>query len=121
MNSLSASRIKLAKQCSWQYWSRYVLKLPESTNDGASRGWIVHLVLELLADKKREALLEQVREENSILLYEGLRRLVMYHARRLDVADEENIDLIDKMTLNGLNYDFEGDAKKYPVCASFIP
>ena len=46
MNPLSASRIKLAKQCSWQYWCKYVLKLPESTNEGASRGWIVHLVLE---------------------------------------------------------------------------
>ena len=112
MNPLSASRIKLAKQCSWQYWSRYVLKLPESTNDGASRGWIVHLVLELLAHEKRKPLLAQVRQDNSLLPHQGLRRLVMYHARRLKVDDEENIALIDKMTLNGLTYDFEGDSKK---------
>ena len=114
MNPLSASRIKLAKQCSWQYWCKYILKLPETTNEGASRGWIVHLVLELLAHKKRKRRLTAVRKASSILKDSALRRLVLYHASRLGVEDEENLALIDKMTLNALNYDFDGGTHQKP-------
>ena len=114
MNPLSASRIKLAKQCSWQYWCRYILKLPEKTNEGASRGWIVHLVLELLAHKKRKSRLNSVRKVGSLFQDAALKRLVLYHAARLAVDDDENVALIDTMALNGLNYDFEGDTEEKP-------
>ena len=114
MNPLSASRIKLAKQCSWQYWCKYILKLPETTNEGASRGWIVHLILELLAHKKRKKRLAAVRKAGSILQDAPLKRLALYHAARLAVDDEENVAFIDTMILNGLNYDFNGDAQQKP-------
>lgn len=114
MNPLSASRIKLAKQCSWQYWCRYVLKLPDKGNDGSSRGSIVHLVLELLATNKRRKLLKTIVKANSLYSYKPLSRLVLYHARKLNVADEENLALIDSMTLNGLNFDFIGDRLQKP-------
>ena len=114
MNPLSASRIKLAKQCSWQYWCRYILKLPETTNEGASRGWIVHLILELLAHKKRKRQLTAVRKVGSILKDSAIHRLVLYHATRLSVADDENMALMDTMTLNALNYDFNGDTHQKP-------
>jgi len=42
---LSASRIKTAQSCSWLYWSKYKLKLPENGNDGARRGTVCHNVL----------------------------------------------------------------------------
>ena len=52
---LSASRIKTAQQCSWTYYCKYVLKLPDTSNEGASRGTICHNIFELLGDKhKRE-------------------------------------------------------------------
>ena len=114
MNTLSASRIKLAKQCSWQYWCRYVLKLPDKGNDGSSRGWIVHLVLELLAHPKRLKYYKKVIKEGSILKDEALNRLVYYHANKLNVADDENIALIDDMAMNGLNFDFFGDREQKP-------
>ena len=49
--ALSASRIKKAESCSWSYWATYKLKVPDRGNDGASRGWICHLIFELLGDQ----------------------------------------------------------------------
>ena len=40
--------------CSWLYWCKYHLKLPDKTNDGALKGSIVHLVLECLGKQKRK-------------------------------------------------------------------
>lgn len=115
MNTLSASRIKLAKQCSWQYWCRYVLKLPDKGNDGSSRGWIVHLVLELLAHPKRHNYYNKIIKLGSVLADPPLNKLVLYHAKKLNVADEENLALIDAMALNGLTFDFYGDRNKKPT------
>ena len=47
---LSASRIKLAQQCSWKYWANYILKLPQKGNDGSNRGSVCHMVYETLGD-----------------------------------------------------------------------
>ena len=51
--TLSASRIKTAQGCSWLYWCKYKLKLPDASNDGAKRGSICHLIFELLGEKRR--------------------------------------------------------------------
>ena len=51
---LSASRIKTLEACSWLYWCKYKLKLPEKTNSGALRGTICHLILELLLKKRHK-------------------------------------------------------------------
>ena len=45
---LSASRLKTAKTCSYLYWAKYHLKLPDKTNDGAARGSVCHLIFESL-------------------------------------------------------------------------
>ena len=51
---LSASRIKTAESCSWLYWCKYKLNLPDKSNDGAKRGSICHLIFEVLGIKKRK-------------------------------------------------------------------
>ena len=51
-SALSASRIKTLQQCSWKYWCNYILKLPDKSNEGASRGWICHLIFELLGNPR---------------------------------------------------------------------
>ena len=38
----------------------------------------------------------------------------MYHAKKLSVDDDENLKLIDSMTVNGLNYDFFGGDDNNP-------
>jgi hypothetical protein len=108
---LSASRIKTAQQCSWTYWCKYILKLPDRSNDGASKGSICHLILELLGRGDRRALFDELTSNGTIWDSPAIKRLVIYHAKKLGVNDQENLDDIDKMMINGLNYDFFGNDK----------
>jgi len=107
-SALSASRIKTLQQCSWKYWCNYVLKLPDKSNDGASRGWICHLIFELLGEEKHRKNYETLINSGSIFACKAIERLVLYHAKKLNVDDDENLKLIDSMTINGLHYDFFG-------------
>lgn len=105
---LSASKIKTAASCSWKYWANYVLKLPSSTNDGASRGWICHLIFELLGSKKHKKNYNAIVKSGTIYNCPSVFRLVKYHARLLNVADDENMEMMDCMIVKGLLYDFFG-------------
>jgi hypothetical protein len=111
LTPLSASRIKKAQSCSWSYWATYKLKVPDSSNDGASRGWICHLIFELLGNPKHRKKYDEIILKDSIFLCEPIKRLVSYHAKKLKVNDQENLELINNMTLAGLHFDFFGEAK----------
>ena len=108
MTKLSASRIKTAQSCSWIYWSKYKLKIPDTSNEGASRGTICHLILELLCLPKRKKYYDKIIKSSSLFSVPSVERLVKIWAKRLEVADEANIKLIDDMTVNGLQYDYFG-------------
>ena len=115
MNKLSASRIKVAQTCSWQYWAKYILKLPDKSNDGAKRGSICHLVFECLGNPRHKKHYTKILRSKNIFASEPVKRLVLKHARKEQVDDQENIDLIKDMTLNGLNYDFFGKENGKPT------
>jgi len=110
LTPLSASRIKKAQSCSWSYWATYKLKVPDSSNDGASRGWICHLIFELLGNPRHKHIYDEIILKDSLFECEPIKRLVGYHARKLNVNDQENLTLINNMTLAGLHYDFFGEA-----------
>ena len=74
---LSASRIKTAQQCSWLYWAKYVLKLPDKSNDGASKGWICHLVFEVLGVERRAEHFKRIIESQSIWSVESIKKMVV--------------------------------------------
>ena len=57
---LSASKIKTAEGCSWLYYTKYVLKLPDISNSGASRGTICHLIFELLLTDRHKKYFEDL-------------------------------------------------------------
>lgn len=114
LTPLSASRIKKAQSCSWSYWATYRLKVPDRSNDGASRGWICHLIFELLGDPKHRGIYDEIILKDSIFLCEPIKRLVHYHAKKLNVNDQENLALINDMTLAGLHFDFFGGARGEP-------
>ena len=107
---LSASRIKTAQSCSWKYWATYKLKVPDAGNDGSSRGWICHLIFELLGEPRHRRIYDEIILKDSIYLCEPIRRLVAYHAKKLNVNDKDNLELINNMTLAGLHFDFFGGA-----------
>jgi|TARA_B100001094_G_scaffold225840_1_gene220158 hypothetical protein len=114
---LSASRISTAKKCSWLYYCKYILKLPDTSNDGASRGWICHLIFECLGNPRHKKTYNKIIKTSDIFSVSSIERLVRYHARKLNVNDEENIELIKDMTLNGLLYDFFGTDNGVPTKA----
>ncbi len=108
LTPLSASKIKTAQSCSWKYWATYMLKVPDAGNDGSSRGSICHLIFELLGDPRHKKIYDEIILKDSIFLCEPIRRLVQYHAKKLNVNDKDNLELIDNMTLAGLHFDFFG-------------
>jgi len=93
-NKLSASKIKTAQSCSWKYWCSYHLKLPQKGNDGSSRGWICHLIFELLGSKRHHHHYKKIIKSGSIFSSKSITKLVHYHAKKLNVFDQENLDLI---------------------------
>ena len=109
LTPLSASRLKTAQTCSWIYWCKYKLHLPDKSNDGASRGTICHLVFECLGNPRHQSHYKKIIKSQSTKGSPAVWRLILSQARKLNVADEDNLDLIDKMTVNGLNYDFFGE------------
>lgn len=112
---LSASRIKTVQSCSWLYWAKYKLALPDASNDGAKRGSICHLIFELLGEKNRKSIYQSLLKKKDVFSHKGIKRLILKHAKKLQVDDEENIELIKDMILNGLNYDFYGESHAKPT------
>jgi len=112
--ALSASRIKTAKTCSWMYFAKYVMKLPDKSNDGASRGWICHLIFECLGIQRRRKMWKRLIKSGDLFSEPSIKRLCLKHAVKLEVDDEDNMDLIREMTLKGLNFDFEGTSLGAP-------
>jgi len=105
---LSASRIKTAQSCSWLYWCKYKLNLPDKSNDGAKRGSICHLIFELLGPNKRKKYYNKIIKSQDVFSVPSIKKLILKHAIREGVDDEDNIQLIKEMIFNGLTYDFFG-------------
>lgn len=114
---LSASRLKTAKTCSWLYWSKYHLNLPEKKNDGASRGDICHAVFECLGkdDKKRRKHFKKILKEEDAFCIPSIKRMILKRAERLNVDDEENLRQINEMIVTGLRFDFFGKDLQNPT------
>lgn len=118
--SISPSRIKTLISCSWIYFCKYVLKLPDTSNDGAKRGIICHLILELLLRKKHHKYIKDIVDngfKNPVI-----QRLVKKHMKKLDLnlfshKFEDNLKMMEEMTIVGLTNDFlmesDGDIPKH--------
>lgn len=109
--SLSASKITTWETCSFQYYGKYKLKLPDDTNDGALRGTTCHLVFEVLFNRKREPLYHKIIKEKTILNTPSIIRLVKKTMKKLQLGEmdnkgQDNLKMIDEMILVGLNTDF---------------
>jgi len=105
---LSASKIKTLDTCSWLFFSKYHLKIPDTTNDGASRGTIIHLIFELMLKPKhkKKYFTKLKKSPTAILRCKPLNRLLTKHTKRLNVNDKDNLALIYQMLYVGFNYDF---------------
>jgi len=106
MVKLSASRIKTLLSCSWKYWCNYILKLPSKGNDGANRGNTVHPILECLLRPDRKPYVEKILSLEDPFCIPSIKRLAYIHAKKLEVASDENIKLIKDFILTALKFDF---------------
>lgn len=114
---LSASKIKTFQSCSWLYWCKYHLKLPEDSNEGASRGTICHLIFECLGNPRHKHHYNKIIKGGTAWKSAAVKRLVLYHAKKLKIYDLENLNLISDMIMNGLRYDFFGKEEGKPTHA----
>jgi len=100
---LSASKIKTLDSCTWLYHCQYTLKIPQTTNLGASRGLCAHTVLETFIKKRH------FKHYNSALksiITKAVDRLVRKHAKKLKVTEEVDIGMIFEMITTACQYDF---------------
>lgn len=105
IKKLSASRIKTLKSCSWLYWCNYILKLPQASNDGASRGTICHAVFEFLLKKGRKKKYNRIVKAGDIAAEPAVNRYVKIWVKKLKLA-KTDYDMINEMVLVGLVNDF---------------
>ena len=110
---LSASRMKTLETCSWTYWCKYHLNLPDTTNSGALRGTICHLVLELLLKKRHEKHFKAILENKTIQASKPVDRIIIKFLKDNDIYDDENYPLVDKMIYVALDHDFFGGEGAY--------
>lgn len=103
---LSASRIQKLDTCFWAYFCNYILKLPDKSNDGAKRGTICHLIFECLLSKHREKYVNKILKNKTIFKTRPIEKLLVKHAKKLDINSEEHLALMDSMILVGLKNDF---------------
>lgn len=117
---LSASKIKTLQSCSWLYYCQYVIKLPKTSNAGASRGTVAHLVFETFVKERHKKHYDAVLE-GGIAGSPAVARMVKKHAAKLGVDDPENMKMINDMVVLGLKQDFfcEG-AQKVEAEAEFL-
>lgn len=91
--------------CSWQFYCRYVLKLPPTTNSGASRGLCVHDILEYFVSPKHKK--HFLAAENGQIT-PAVGKLIKKLAVKRNVGDEDNLNIIKEMITVACKYDFFG-------------
>jgi PD-(D/E)XK nuclease superfamily len=109
---LSASKLKVLKECSFKFWCQYFLKLPRESNDGARRGTVSHLLLQVLVNKRHKRYFDLIVKSNKKpSQIPAIKRLILKTARKEGLSDmskkgEDNFGMIDEMILVGLSKDF---------------
>jgi hypothetical protein len=83
--------------------------LPEKTNSGALMGTVCHALFECLGNPRHKHHYEKIIKEKSIDASKASARLLKYGLEKVGILDEESLNLVKAMCLNGLNYDFYGD------------
>lgn len=113
--TLSASKIKTLQSCSFQYYSTYVLRLPNSHNSGSARGDCTHIVLECLSEDRRKSHVKKIIKAKDVFAIKSVEKLIYKIARRNKVGEDEHIEKIKNYVLNGLSHDFYGTARAKPI------
>lgn len=115
---ISASKLDTFESCSWTYWCKYHLKVPDVGNVGSKKGNVCHHVFELLlaTNKNRENYINQIRKDRTCKNIKSLWRYIKWDAKREDIPAEEHTQHIDEMIYAGVKeVDFLLDKSQYDV------
>ena len=105
---LSASRIKTLQNCSWQYFCNYLLRFPQTDNEGSLRGNCVHQVFECLGNPRHKHLYDKAIKEGCFKV-PAIKKMVMKFCTKKGIDDPANLALVENMIQAGLEYDFFGE------------
>ena len=114
-SAISASRIDSFLECTMKYGFRYLLKCPDTSNDGANRGSVCHDIFEVLSDNKYKNRVKEIIEEKTVRKDKPLWKLVCSYAKKYNVNDDENLNTIDEFIVNGLKSEFYGPSNTVEV------
>ena len=103
--TVSASKLKTYKSCSLLYYYNYVIRAPQSTNEGALCGGIIHIVLECLLKDKRRKMVEKIVKDKTIKKCKVVNYYVRKEVKKLGLK-KASFEKIDKFILVALNNDF---------------
>jgi len=109
---ISASRMKTLQLCSWQYYVKYLLRVPDTSNDGARRGSVCHGVFEHLLRAKHLKHYKKVLKSGELKGSPVVDRYVKTYLRKEGALTEENYEMCDNMIQVGLRSDFFGEGGK---------
>jgi len=119
---LSASRIKTLQSCSWEFYSIYYLQVPNSDNTGSILGSLSHNIFEFLGKENRRKHFDKLIETQKLNSVPSIYKycLLFLRSKKLDPFDYtvsgqkekiSHIDLVERMVMAGLNYDFFGESE----------
>lgn len=111
----SASRTKKALGCSWQYFASYILKIPDTSNDGARLGDAAHIILECLAPEKRKKYVTKILKKKDIFCVQSIKHLAYKLIHRHSLDPEVFVPKLKDFVLNGLQSDFYGLERGKPI------
>ena len=103
---LSASKIATLNKCSWSFYAKYILKLPDESNDGARRGSVTHEVLEYLAKPENREFAEEVVADGDPRNFPLIVDMVAEEAVKNDLYGDENIEMVYNFIANAFRWDF---------------
>ena len=118
MLKVSASRLKTFLNCRYQYWCKYVLKLPDPSGDKANLGSAIHTILECVErpGKNRSQLVLEGRKSGEVPKSLWRQWTLLKARYKLETAFDKDAK---KLILNGLLYAIDLKAKVLQVEGEF--
>ena len=109
---LSASKINKFLDCSWAYYCTYVLKLPDETHPKTHIGTLVHLILEILSNKRYKRHYDTIVKNHTVYASKRIEFIIKAFQKRYNLSDELIRD-VDDLVFVALSNDFnyEGATK----------
>lgn len=115
---LSASTVKELEKCTWKYWCKKHICLPDKGNSGSSRGTICHAILEFLLQDRRQEYVDLILSTGDVKSVKSIDRLIDKYIKDdiyLDKVDSKGVvnrELIDDMILVGLSNNYKREGEK---------